>query len=73
GFLTHGVADLSFHGRPHRPVCLYPHQHYPLSHQQFQTLLPPSTFRENITLTNMLQHHLCIRDTYQLGQAIIQI
>ncbi|PFK30103.1 MOSC domain-containing protein [Bacillus cereus] len=73
GFRGDGVADLRFHGGPDRAVCVYPHEHYALWEQEFQTMLPPSTFGENITVTNMLEHDVCIGDTYQLGEAIIQI
>ena len=41
--------------------------------KEFQTTLPASAFGENITVTNMLEHDVCIGDTYQLGEAIIQV
>ena len=34
---------------------------------------PASAFGENITVTNMLESDVCIGDTYQLGEAIIQV
>ncbi len=52
---------------------MYPHEHYALWEEEFQTTLPASTFGENITVTNMLEHDVCIGDTYQLGEAIIQV
>lgn len=73
GFLGDGVADLRFHGGPDRAVCVYPYEHYALWEQEFQTTLPPSAFGENITVTNMLEHDIFIGDTYQLGEAVIQI
>ncbi|PEF77326.1 MOSC domain-containing protein [Bacillus pseudomycoides] len=73
GFLGDGVADLRFHGGPDRAVCVYPYEHYALWKQEFQTTLPPSAFGENITVTNMLEHDIFIGDTYQLGEAVIQI
>ncbi|MEN1934936.1 MOSC domain-containing protein [Paenibacillus sp. 102] len=73
GFLGDGVADLRFHGGPDRAVCVYPHEHYALWEQEFQTTLPPSTFGENITVTNMLERDVFIGNTYQLGEAVIQI
>ncbi|MDM5190137.1 MOSC domain-containing protein [Bacillus sp. DX4.1] len=73
GFRGDGVADLRFHGGPDRAVCVYPHEHYALWEQEFQTTLPSSTFGENITVTNMLEHDVFIGDTYQLGDAIIQV
>lgn len=41
--------------------------------EEFQTTLPASAFGENITVTNMLESDVCIGDTYQLGEAIIQV
>ncbi|MBC6974632.1 MOSC domain-containing protein [Bacillus sp. Xin] len=73
GFRGDGVADLRFHGGPDRAVCVYPHEHYALWEQEFQAVLPPSTFGENITVTNMLERDVFIGDTYQLGEAIIQV
>lgn len=52
---------------------MYPHEHYALWEEEFQTTLPASTFGENITVTNMLERDVCIGDTYQLGEAIIQV
>ena len=73
GFRGDGVADLRFHGGPDRAVCVYPHEHYALWEQEFQTTLPSSTFGENITVTDMLERDVFIGDTYQLGEAIIQV
>ncbi|MFJ8529773.1 MOSC domain-containing protein [Bacillus sp. NPDC094106] len=73
GFLGDDVADLKHHGGPDRAVCVYPHEHYALWEQEFQTTLPSSTFGENITVTDMLERDVFIGDTYQLGEAIIQV
>ncbi|MEH7456745.1 MOSC domain-containing protein [Bacillus pseudomycoides] len=73
GFLGDDVADLKHHGGPDRAVCVYPHEHYALWEQEFQTTLPSSTFGENITVINMLERDVFIGDTYQLGEAIIQV
>ncbi|KFN01377.1 MOSC domain-containing protein [Bacillus clarus] len=73
GFRGDDVADLKHHGGPDRAVCVYPYEHYALWEQEFQTTLPASTFGENITVTNMLERDVCIGDTYQLDEAIIQV
>ncbi|WP_449537725.1 MOSC domain-containing protein [Ferdinandcohnia sp. Marseille-Q9671] len=73
GFRGDGVADLKHHGGPDRAVCVYPHEHYALWQQEFLTPFPPSTFGENITVTNMLEQDVCIGDIYQLGDAVIQV
>ncbi|HDR7792150.1 TPA: MOSC domain-containing protein [Bacillus luti] len=73
GFRGDDVADLKHHGGPDRAVCVYPYEHYALWEEEFQTTLPASTFGENITVTNMLERDVYIGDTYQLGEAIIQV
>lgn len=73
GFIGDGVADLKHHGGPDRAVCVYPHEHYKLWEQEFQTTLPTATFGENVTVTNMLEQDVHIGDIYQIGNAVIQI
>ncbi|HWK23818.1 MAG TPA: MOSC domain-containing protein [Ureibacillus sp.] len=73
GFVGDGVADLKNHGGPDRAVCVYPFEHYAQWEKEFGTILPSSTFGENITVTHMLEADVCIGDIYQLGDAIIQV
>lgn len=73
GFHGDGVADLRHHGGPDRAVCIYPHEHYKLWEEEFQKVLPSSTFGENITAANMLERDVYIGNTYQLGDAIIEV
>ncbi|QOK30119.1 MOSC domain-containing protein (plasmid) [Cytobacillus oceanisediminis] len=73
GFLGDGVADLRYHGGQDRAVCVYPYEHYLLWEKEFDKLLPPSTFGENLTVTNMLEKDVNIGDIFRLGEAVIQI
>ncbi|WP_342515304.1 MOSC domain-containing protein [Sporosarcina sp. FSL K6-1522] len=73
GFQGDGVADLRFHGGPDRAVCLYPHEHYARWEQELKNPLPPATFGENLTVTNMLEQDIHIGDIFQLGDAVVQI
>ncbi|WP_369903470.1 MOSC domain-containing protein [Bacillus manliponensis] len=73
GFQGDGVADLRHHGGPDRAVCIYPYEHYELWEKEFQKPLPSSAFGENITATNMLERDVYIGNTYQLGEAIIEV
>ena len=73
GFRGDGVADLRFHGGPDRAVCVYPYEHYARWAEEFERPLPASTFGENLTVTNMLEADVDIGDTFQLGEAVIQI
>jgi len=73
GFRGDGVADLRYHGGPNRAVCVYPYEHYLLWEKEFSAPLPPSTFGENLTVTNMLEKDVYIGDIFRLGEAVIQI
>lgn len=73
GFRGDGVADLRHHGGLDRAVCVYPHEHYSLWEQEFNNVLPRSSFGENITVTNMLEQDVHIGDIFRLGDAVIQI
>ncbi|OCA85332.1 MOSC domain-containing protein [Pseudobacillus wudalianchiensis] len=73
GFRGDGVADLRYHGGTDRAVCVYPYEHYLLWEKEFARPLSPSTFGENITVTNMLEKDVCIGDTFRLGEAVIQV
>ncbi|MBM7646200.1 MOSC domain-containing protein YiiM [Scopulibacillus daqui] len=73
GFKGDGVANLKHHGGPDRAVCIYPYEHYSLWEKAFNVQLPPSAFGENLTVANMLERDVCIGDTYQVGDAVIQV
>lgn len=73
GFRGDGVADLRYHGGPDRAVCIYPYEHYLLWEKEFGTPLLPSTFGENLTVTNMLESGVCIGDVFSIGDAVIQV
>ncbi|MFA1821888.1 MOSC domain-containing protein [Virgibacillus oceani] len=73
GFLGDGVGDLKNHGGFDRAVCVYPYEHYLLWEKEFGHPLPPSTFGENLTVTNMLEKDVCVGDIFLLGEAVIQV
>lgn len=73
GFRGDGVADLRFHGGADRAVCVYPYEHYLQWEEEFGEPLPPSTFGENVTVSNMLEADVHIGDIFRLGDAVIQV
>lgn len=73
GFRGDGVADLRFHGGADRAVCVYPYEHYLQWEEEFGEPLPPSSFGENITVSNMLEADVHIGDIFRLGDAVIQV
>lgn len=73
GFKGDDVADKKHHGGPDRAVCMYPHEHYAQWNDEFECVLPPAAFGENITASGMTEAEICIGDIFTLGDAIIQV
>jgi MOSC domain-containing protein YiiM len=73
GFEGDAVAATEFHGGPDRAVCLYPLEHYSLWEKEFATKIQTPGFGENISLTGLKEEEVFIGDTFQLGEAIIQV
>ena len=73
GFRGDGVADVRFHGGADRAVCVYPYEHYVQWEKEFGEPLPPSSFGENLTVSNMLESDVHIGDIFRLGDAVIQV
>lgn len=73
GFNKDDVADKKHHGGPDRAVCLYPAEHYPLWNREFDCLLPPAAFGENLTVSGLTESEVCIGDIYKVGDALIQV
>ena len=73
GFRRDGVADVRFHGGADRAVCVYPYEHYVQWEKEFGEPLPPSSFGENLTVSNMLESGVHIGDIFRLGDAVIQV
>lgn len=73
GFEGDTVAATEFHGGPDRAVCLYPLEHYSLWKSEFNVRLNPPSFGENISILGMKEEEVFIGDTFQLGDAVIQV
>ncbi|WP_442594077.1 MOSC domain-containing protein [Neobacillus sp. D3-1R] len=73
GFEGDTVANPSFHGGPERAVCLYPLEHYQLWESEFGVSIPKPGFGENISIQGMKEDQVFIGDTYQIGEAVIQV
>ncbi|WP_334071436.1 MULTISPECIES: MOSC domain-containing protein [Paenibacillus] len=68
-----GQADLVHHGGKDKAVCVYPYEHYPYWEQELGTTLDFGAFGENLTTRGLLETDVCIGDTFQLGEAVVQI
>ena len=68
------VMDRKYHGGEHKACYFYAANHY----EHFKVLYPHlkweyGMFGENITLNNFEETNIRIGDTFQLGEAIIQV
>ncbi|WP_046176193.1 MOSC domain-containing protein [Domibacillus indicus] len=73
GFEGDGQADLVHHGGADKAVCVYPFEHYTYWEKEFKEALPVPAFGENVTAAGLLETDMHIGDTFQLGEAIVQI
>ncbi|EEM96400.1 MOSC domain-containing protein [Bacillus thuringiensis] len=68
-----GQADLVHHGGVDKAVCVYTGDHYPYWEKELNQDLVYGAFGENITVSGMREEDVCIGDTFELGQAIVQV
>lgn len=68
-----GQADLVHHGGVDKAVCVYTGDHYPYWEKELNQDLVYGAFGENITVSGMHEEDVCIGDTFELGQAIVQV
>jgi MOSC domain-containing protein YiiM len=66
-------ADLINHGGIDKAVCVYPFEHYTYWEQKLGRTLPMGAFGENITLSGVPEYEAFIGDTWQWGEAIVQV
>src|SRR5690554_2384373 len=68
-----GQADLINHGGLDKAVMVYSYEHYGYWEQHLQQKLAYGAFGENVTIEGLTEHDVCIGDTFQWGEAIVQI
>lgn len=68
-----GQADLVHHGGVDKAVCVYTGDHYPYWEKELNQDLVYGAFGENITVSGMSEEDVYIGDTFELGQAIVQV
>jgi MOSC domain-containing protein YiiM len=66
-------ADLEFHGGADKALCVYCEEHYVHWEQVMDRKLDYGAFGENLTVRGLLETEVCIGDTFQLGEAIVQV
>ncbi|MBD0383579.1 MOSC domain-containing protein [Paenibacillus sedimenti] len=67
-----GQADLVNHGGADKALCVYCEEHYAWDHKLDRNLTW-GAFGENLTVRGLLEEEVCIGDTYQIGEAIVQV
>lgn len=66
-------ADLVHHGGPDKAVCVYCVEHYPYWESLIGRALSFGAFGENMTVRGLTELEVCIGDTFQWGEAVVQI
>lgn len=75
-------ADLTVHGGPDKAVNVYPIEHYQYWNQRarlwiFRRINLPTpvngSFGENFSVSGLNEDKACIGDTFEIGEAIVQI
>ncbi|SHN28111.1 MOSC domain-containing protein [Gracilibacillus kekensis] len=73
GFEEDGQADLINHGGEEKALLLYPKDHYLFWNKQYNKTFSYPAFGENITIEGLTEKDVFIGDTFQLGEAKIQV
>lgn len=68
-------ADLRVHGGPDKAIYAYSSDHFAFWTGAMKPDQPfgPGSFAENLTLANIDETQICIGDTWQWGEAILQV
>ncbi len=69
-----GQADLVHHGGVDKAIYCYPSEHYPAWRSELALPdLPYGGLGENFTTGGLLEEQVCIGDTWQIGEAVVQV
>ncbi len=74
GLRGDGQADRRFHGGPDKAINAYCLAHYPhWTRELGLDAMPFGSFGENLTLRDVVEVDVCIGDTFEVGDAVLQI
>ena len=69
-----GQADLVHHGGIHKAVCVYSADNFPYWNRELQGIrFQDGAFGENSTIEGMNEHDICIGDSWEIGEALVQV
>jgi MOSC domain-containing protein YiiM len=67
------VYNTKYHGGPDQAILIYSADHYPTWRSELGQELPFGGFAENLTVSGLDEHQVCIQDIYQIGEVQIQV
>lgn len=73
GLASDEVADTKVHGGPEKALFAYPSHHYLYWQQELQIEIDTGAMGENLVIEEVDEFTTFIGDTYQFGDAIIQV
>lgn len=74
GFSGDEIGDKKNHGGPEKAVFAYPKRHYEYWRADLELdSIDVGAFGENLSLENADENTVCIGDTYQFGESMIQV
>ncbi|HEY2421494.1 MAG TPA: MOSC domain-containing protein [Neobacillus sp.] len=69
-----GQADLKNHGGPEKAVLGYSYENYPYWQKEFGVSeISSGGMGENFVMENIAENRIAIGDTFQIGEAIVQV
>lgn len=69
-----GQADLKHHGGPEKAIFVYPLEHYSYWQEKVtEAKIHPGGMGENFLTGQLDEYNVCIGDTYEIGDAIVQV
>lgn len=74
GLIGDEVGDLKHHGGPDKAIFAYPIKHYEYWKKELDIAeMGIGAMGENLAVVHMDEHSVCVGDTYQFGDAVIQV
>lgn len=74
GLIGDEVADTKHHGGPEKAIFAYPTKHYDLWKKELHLeTLGIGAMGENLAVNHMDENSVCVGDSYQFGDAVIQV
>lgn len=69
-----GQADLKHHGGPEKAIFVYPSEHYLYWDKHVQEVeIDAGGMGENFSTVHLSEDNVCIGDTYEIGEAVVQV